>query len=529
MSSGEQEQLIRTMQQPSFYDHPVAQVELIETHISWVFLAGEFAYKLKKPVNFGFLDFSTLAKRQHYCREEVRLNRRFAPQLYLDVKTIGGDRCAPVLDAEPPLEYAVKMKRFDQQAQLDRMLAAGLLGSEQVAAFARYIAQCQQRATVAGAEVSFGLARMVIAPTEENFAQIEPRLLAAERQQLAAVKTWSRRTAGKLTPLFEQRKANGFIRECHGDLHLANMAWIDGQPILFDGIEFNENLRWIDVISDVAFLVMDLDDRQEFLLSWHFLNRYLQETGDYQGLLLLKFYQVYRAMVRAKVTCLRLSQTGLSATERAAELALYHSYLDLASSYTTDPTRALIITHGLSGSGKSTFIRKLADDYGAIHLQSDRERKRLHGLAATAKSHSTLTGGIYTDQAHAATYEQLQQLAETVLTAGFSVIVDATFLKKAQRNPFHQLAEKLQVPLTILDFSVTEAELRRRIQQRVGKGIDASEATLEVLDYQLTEQQPLARNEQRLALRVGPATTAAEITALLKVQIKSHRPPKDET
>lgn len=511
--------LVQALQQPSFYDHPVEQVELIETHISWVFLAGDFAYKVKKPVDFGFLDFSTLAKRRHYCHEELRLNRRFAPQLYLEVKTIGGDPESPTLGGQPPREYAVKMKRFAQQAQLDNFLAAGLLTTRQIEHFATYIAKLHQAAPVAGPSQPFGSPQLISAPAEENFTQIRPLLPVTEREQLNRMENWCRKSGKELDSILRQRKAEGFIRECHGDVHLANMAWFAEQPTLFDCIEFNENLRWIDVINDIAFLVMDLDDRGQAKLGWRFLNRYLQETGDYQGLQLLNYYKVYRAMVRAKVICLRLAQAGLSDAERRQDLKLYHSYLDLAASYIEPRPTTLLITHGLSGSGKSTFARDLADISGAIHLSSDRERKRLHGLAATADSHSPLAGGIYSVHAHTETYERLRNLARQVLCAGYQVIVDATFLQKQQRDLLRQLAAKQQVPMVILNFSVSEDELRRRIQQRSATGGDQSEATLEVLAQQLSQLQPFTQEEQQQAITVSAAATPADIAAQIRERV----------
>ncbi len=294
-------------------------------------------------------------------------------------------------------------------------------------------------------------------------------------------------------------------------MHLANTAWIDNEPVLFDCIEFNDNLRWIDVINDIAFLVMDLDDRGEAKLGWHFLNLYLQESGDYQGLQLLRFYKLYRAMVRTKVLCMRLAQPGLSDTERKQDIELYHSYLALASSYTAKPSRRLIITHGLSASGKSTFVRQLAGLCGFIYLQSDRERKRLQGMSATTNSHSPPGGGIYDAKANYASYERLQLLAKEALTAGYSVIVDATFLKKLQRDRLRCLAAELLVPLVILDFQVADAELRRRIQQRIAQGMDISEANMAVLDYQLAEQQPLTEEERALVLTVSPDMLPDEV------------------
>ncbi|HEY5674149.1 MAG TPA: AAA family ATPase [Malonomonas sp.] len=515
MSEQTDNRLIHAMQKPSCYDHPVTRVELIETHISWIFLAGDYAYKVKKPVNFGFLDFSTLEKRQHYCLEELRLNRRFAPQLYLDVVVIGGNPLSPRLHSRPALEYAVKMRRFEQSAQLDRLLDAGELSAKQINQFAVMLAEIHKNAPVASKDAPFGSPAAIRAPIEENFKQIRPLLPATEHPQLKTLELWSLTELKRLRELLMQRKAAGFIRECHGDIHLANIAWFDAQPLLFDCIEFNENLRWIDVISDSAFLLMDLDDRGEAKLGWCFLNRYLQESGDYQGLQLLRCYKVYRALVRAKVLCLRLAQAGLNSAEHAEDLARYHGYLQLAESYTTLPARALIITQGLSGSGKSSVARLLAEELGAIHLQSDRERKRLYGLAANADSSSTVAGGIYSASAHEATYAQLQKLAETVLAAGYPVIVDATFLLQAQRDCFRLLSERLQVPLIILAFSVPEAELRRRIQQRSAAGTDVSEANLQVLDLQLASQQPLNQVERQLTLNITPETNIAEIGRLL--------------
>jgi hypothetical protein len=513
IKTGAESRMIQALQQPSFYDHPVERVELIETHISWLFLAGDFAYKVKKPVDFGFLNFSTLAKRHHFCLEELRLNRRFAPQLYLEVKTIGGDPTSPELGGSPVLDYAVKMKRFEQHDQIDRMLAAGRLRAWHLVRFATMIAGFHQTAAVPESAQSYGAPQSIIEPVLENFSQIGPLLPDRECQQLTELKRWSCKSFDELSAVLLQRKSDGFIRECHGDLHLANMVWIDEAPILFDCIEFNNNLRWIDVINDIAFLVMDLDDRGEREFGWHFLNRYLQESGDYQGLRLLCFYKVYRAMVRAKVTCLRLAQPGLSAAEHKQDLALYHSYLDLASSYTAKRFKGVIITHGLSGSGKSSFARELAADCGAIHLQSDRERKQLYGLNATADSHSPPGGGIYSARAHIAVYERLQRLAETVLSAGYPVIIDATFLKKNRRDPLRRLAEELQLPLVILDFPVPCAELRRRILQRTAEGGDVSEANIEVLKHQQAARQPLDAQEQQLTITVSPDSTPAEVAA----------------
>jgi hypothetical protein len=301
------------------------------------------------------------------------------------------------------------------------------------------------------------------------------------------------------------------------------MAWFEDQPLLFDCIEFNDNLRWIDVINDIAFLVMDLDDREQAKLGWSFLNRYLQETGDYQGLTLLNFYKVYRAMVRAKVTCLRLAQGHLKETQRSRAEKLFQSYLDLAEHYTLSQATPLIITHGFSGSGKTTFSAQLARVHGGVHIRSDIERKRLHGLSATAESKSPIDGGIYSAKAFADTYTRLRDIAGMVLRSGLPAIVDATFIRQQQRELFSRLAEELHVPLIILDFPLAEEGLCRRIEQRVrGATKDASEATVAVLDYQFKHEEPLTTIEKQLAIRVHPDTTAEAVTASLSLPL-DHR------
>ncbi len=525
MNAGEEAWVVQAMREPLFYDHPVTEVELIETHISWGFLAGDFAYKVKKPLNFGFLDFSTLAKRHHYCQEELRLNQRFSDKVYLALTEIGGRLDAPVINKKPALEYAVKMRRFPQNCQLDRMLAAHELYDRHIITFATRIAELHQLAPPAEAGTSYGSPDAVLAPALENFKQIRTFVNdSVAEEQMAKLEQWTRKSFETLMPVFRQRKANGFIRECHGDVHLANMAWFDDQPLLFDCIEFNENLRWIDVVNDIAFLVMDLDDRAQAALGWIFLNGYLQETGDYQGIALLNFYKTYRAMVRAKVICLRLAQGHLNNAQRSRAEALFTSYLDLAEQYTLSHAVPLIITHGLSGSGKTTFSSQLARIYGAIHLRSDVERKRLHGLAATAESGSPISGGLYSTEAFAGTYSRLLGLAGVILRAGSPVIIDATFIRKHQRELFSRLAEELQVPLVILDFQLEEEELRRRIEQRAqGPRADASEATIAVLESQLDHEEPLTAIEQQHTVRVYPDTTAETVTVALRKRILSWR------
>jgi aminoglycoside phosphotransferase family enzyme/predicted kinase len=509
--------LITAMLEPHWYDHPVAACRLIETHISWVILTGDYAYKVKKPVDLGFLDFSTLERRRFCCEEELRLNRRLAPQVYLAVVAITGTPEAPRLAAEgKPIEYAVKMAQFPQQAQLDRMLAAGQLGAEQMQAFARMAAEFHAQAAVAGRESPYGEPEAVWQPVAENFTQIRERIdEAAALESLAVLEPWCREAYSLLEPQLRRRKAEGFIRECHGDMHLRNLAWLAEGPIAFDGIEFNPNLRWIDVISEVAFLVMDLQDRGEGALAQAFLNTYLECSGDYGGLALLRFYLVYRALVRAKVAAIRLGQPDLGTAERAALAAEFDRYLRLAEGYTRPPPPRLVLTRGLSGVGKTTLTQPLLERLPAIRIRSDVERKRLYGLRAGESGRAAPQAGIYSAEATARTYRRLLALAGEMLAAGYSVIVDATFLKREQREPFRRLAGEMAVGFTLLELRAEPQLLRRRLRQRKG---DASDADLAVLAHQLEDYRPLEGEEldHSIIVDTGREVDVAALLAALR-------------
>lgn len=459
--------LIQALHRPACYGHPVQKIELVETHISWVFLTGAYAYKIKKPLNLGFLDFSTLEKRRYFCEEELRLNRRLAPSLYLEVVPVTGSSSAPVLGgAGEVIEYAVKMIQFPEAARLDRMLARAELRPEHVDLLSRELADFHGRIAVAGANRPFGDPEHVLEPVTQNFTQIRPRIETRDQAPLRRLEIWSAMSFGELRKIFETRKRQGFIRECHGDAHLSNMVWLDDRVTLFDCLEFSDNLRWIDVMSELAFLVMDLDDRQRSDLARRALNAYLENTGDYGGLVVLRFYQVYRALVRAKVACIRLGQSGLGDKDKAAARGEYRSYVGLAERYTQPPPPALLITHGLSGSGKTWLSQHLLESLDAIRVRSDIERKRLHGLAPGARSDSGIDSGIYSSDASRRTYAHLAELATMILRAGHTVIVDAAFLRRAQRDQLHAVAKQEQARFVMLDMRTPENILRERLLQR---------------------------------------------------------------
>lgn len=469
--------------------------KLIETHISWVILGGGFAYKIKKPLNLGFLDFSSLDKRRIYCEEEIRLNRRLAPETYLEVLPITGTVDQPRLGGDGPvLEWAVKMRAFPDDATLD---LADEVTADQADAIADRMAAFHRDIAAAPEASSHGTPEQVQAPVWQNFLQLRALEPPREALDLLDVLEPRAQTEGaRLVPHFAARKAQGFIRECHGDLHLGNIAWVDAGPLIFDGIEFNPDLRFIDVISEMAFLTMDLCHRGRDDLAWRVLNRYLEHTGDYGGLAALRYYMGYRALVRAKVA-------GIRARQEARDFGECLDYLRLAERLTRPPQPGLILMHGVSGSGKTVLSQHLLQGLGAVRLRSDVERKRLFGLSPLADS-ASIPGGIYTPEASERTRARLLELARQLLDSGFLIIVDATFLARDWRGPFQALANESHTPWCIVSPQVAPDLLRQRVARRQEQGRDASEAGLPVLEAQLQGRTPLDPVELRHTVAPTP-------------------------
>lgn len=466
-------------------------VQLVETHISWVLLADTVAYKIKKPVQLAFVDFSTLALRKHFCEEELRLNRRLAPSLYLRVVPICGSAQAPLIDGPgEPIDYALCMRRFAPGALLSERATAGNLLPEQLESFARRLARFHEEAPIAPSTPGSDAAERVAAPVLGVLRELRRHL---DGVRVDALESWVATQADALRETWSARQLDGRVRECHGDLHLANVVLLDTEVTAFDCVEFDPALRQIDVMSDAAFLTMDLKANGRSDLAFRFLDAYLQCSGDYAGVPVLHFYEVYRALVRALVGLLR-AQSASASTPSGPD------YVACAESLTRSTGRSarLLITHGVSGSGKSTVALQLLAAAGAIRLRSDVERKRLFGMAALERS--TDRQQIYGADATARTFDRLARCARTALHAGYPVIVDAAFLRHAERTSFRALAAELDVPFTILDCKADEARMRDRVAARAASGGDPSEADLEVLEHQLRHREPLFGDECALVI-----------------------------
>jgi aminoglycoside phosphotransferase family enzyme/predicted kinase len=469
------------------YPHPVNEpIRLVETHISWVLLTGDFAYKLKKPLRLSFLDYSTLERRHALCEEEVRLNRRHAPDLYLGVSTIAGGSATPRVDGGgPALEYAVRMRQFAAHDELIALLDSAAVTTRDLEALGESVARLHLGAAPASPDATYGWPEAVRRITSDNFTELR-RLPEAERWhgslQLLEQRLSSLHAARNA--LLRERREQGWVRECHGDLHCGNVVRWKDRLTPFDGIEFDPGLRFIDVVNDIAFLAMDLAERGRDDLRLAALQAWLETLGDFAGLPLLQYYEIYRALVRAKVAALRALQVAADAPSRVAALAECSRYLAWAAGRARERAPVLVITSGLSGSGKTWLARQLRAPLGALHVRSDVERKRLAGLAPGADSRSPPDAGIYTRDYTTRTYERLHQCATAALLGGESIIVDAAFLRRDERLRFLALAEAVHARAALVHCHAPPETLRQRVAARSAARSDASEAGLGVLQRQ---------------------------------------------
>lgn len=475
-------------------------VELVETHISWVFLAGDCAYKVKKPVRLSFLDFSTAERRRYFCEEELRINARFSPELYLGLSRIVATAEGAAMDGPgEAVECAVRMRRFAHADQLDRLLEAGLAGHALLYRFGRRLARLHEALPGAAPGHRYADPARTLAACEENFTTLRRLAEPTLSNRVARIAEWTAAEYTRREPVLRDRLAAGRFRECHGDLHCRNVVRFGGMLQAFDALEFEPGLRWIDTASDLAFLLMDLKVRGRPDLAAVTFDGWLTGSGDYGALEALRFYHAYRACVRAKVAAIRASQDPDAAGQALHEVAMY---LDAAAASTAPPAPRLVITTGLSGSGKSWLASRLLAPLGAVRVRSDVERKRLAGLDPDLPS----DGSIYTPAHTRGTYGQLEEIAAGALRAGYPVIVDAAFLLRREREAFRELARRVGAPFVILATAAQRAVMHDRLTRRAATGQDPSEATPEVLAMQVGFAEPLSGEELRSAVIVNTDT-----------------------
>lgn len=489
------------------WPHPCRDLRMIETHLSWVFLTGDHAYKVKKPVDTGFADFTTLERRERFCREELRCNRAFAPDLYLDVVPIvdtgrGGLSVDPAAPG-PVVDWAVRMRQFPSGQELDQQVEAGAIDAATMRAFGVRLAE--QHDALPRWRDAFDVEARVRRPVLDNFTTLAEGGVACGR--LTALRDEEERAYARIESLLDERAKAGFVRECHGDLHLSNLIRTESGVVAFDCIEFDPALRWIDVASDLAFLMMDCAVRGRRDLAYAFVDGYFDRSGDYGAARLIPYFRAYRSLVRAKVAGLQIPGAG-GARKRSLE-ARRETHVRYAEGHLSRATGSLWITCGLSGSGKSWLAERLAPELAAIRLRSDVARRTAGGGAVASAER-------YSDAARRDVYERLACAAEGLLCAGEDVIVDATFLARATRRRFEALAHSVGAPFAILWCDAPESLLRERIRARAAEGKDASEADLEVLQAQIEGFAPPGGDERVERFDTAQPVDASELAARLR-------------
>ena len=504
--------MVTALRQPGACAGAPGASGLIETHLSSLLLAGAQVYKLKKPIVTGFVDFSTLEARHEACEQELRLNRRTAPRWYLSVVavrqtatgvriTLAGDNSVA---GAPVLDWAVHMRRFDDSQRLDRLAQRGELTGEMIDRLAETVARFH--AQQVPAPPGYGRAEATRHWARENLAELAALVQGdADCQAVSALQRWTEQRGAALAGLMDLRCRTGHVREVHGDLHLGNIVWSGGAPVLFDALEFNDSLRHIDTLGDLAFCFMDLQAQGLPRLAWRFISNALEASGDWAALPLLAWWAVYRAAVRAKVALLGAAGSDGPAQRLALDgqvrryLAVAAGLAGLAPAEPEASGLRLVLMFGLAGAGKSTVAAALAERLGAVRLRSDVERKRLFGASPTART----VPGLYSLDATRRTYERLQELAHEALGAGVSVVVDAASLRRSERDGMRAVAAQHGADFTLLVCTAPPDVLQARLQLRQRANNDASDATPEVLSFQQSVAEWPAEDEAADTMRLN--------------------------
>ncbi len=481
---------------PEAYPHPVETIQLVETHISWILLTGEFAYKIKRPVHFPFVDLRCAGHRAWLCEQEVALNRRFAPEIYLQVCRITADEGGARVDGTGGvLEHAVKMRQFDRHDELDRLVEANAVEPAELETFGAQLARIHAGLPAAAPDSKWGQPEAVRTAIERNFEEcLSASRVFGDTAELQVLQPSLEHSVAEVMPLMAQRRAAGKVRECHGDLHCGNVVRRASRLVAFDCLEFEPAFRWIDVADEIAFLFADLESFGRPALAMAFLRGYLAQSGDYQACQIIRTYACHRSLVRAKVAALSLGNPQDTAALTAAR-DRYTRYIRCAGRFLSPRRPRLILMSGFSGSGKTWLARQLAPLLGAIHLRSDVERKRLAGMSEHERSGSSVGQGLYSAEMTRRLNQQLVSASQATLVGGFTTILDATFNRRADRDPFVALARQLRVRSYVIHCHAPEEVLRSRITARATVGSDASEADIGVLEWQKKHHEPLQGDE----------------------------------
>lgn len=499
---------VQALLDPGIYPEGTEEVKLLQTQISFIFLAGDFVYKLKKPVDFGFLDFTTLEKRKFFCWQEVELNRRLCPEIYLGVVPLVRSKGGFSLGGEGEVaDYLVKMRRLPQERTMDKLLEKDEVSPQMVEKVAAKLADFHRWAKIIWED--FGDLKTCRFDTEENFAQTKKYIdLTISLQEYERIKLYTRSFLERNASLFEQRVKEGRVKDCHGDLHLAHICFSD-EIYIFDCIEFNDRFRYLDVASEVAFLAMDLDRHEREDLSRHFVESYIGFSGDQKLKEILDFYKCYRAYVRGKVESFKLDDPHISRREEVQQVA--KKYFNLAYSYTF-PHPILFITCGLIGTGKTALAQELSQKLGIPILSSDTIRKKLAGISPEEHRFEDFGKGIYSADFSHKTYSQMLAEAEEILKKGSSVILDASFRRQGEREKALSLAKRLGADFLVLECTCPEKVAAERLGKRHGEG-SVSDGRLEIFSELKANFEPVVEVPTSKHFRLDTSLSTKELVS----------------
>ncbi len=484
--------LIEFLKKPENYPHEIEKFQCIQTHISYVFLTGKWVYKIKKPVDFGFLNFTSLSLRKHFCEEEVRLNSRLAQDIYEGViafyKRENGYSWEPHGDA---VEYAVKMRQLPADRMGDFLLKKNMLEKEHILSLSKKLVSFYKDAETGPEITEYGSIEKIRFNTEENFEQTNPFLgITISKDRHKAIRDYTEEFFEKNSSLFSRRQKEEKVRDGHGDLHLGNICFAD-EIYIYDCIEFNKRFRYGDVAVDVAFTAMDLDFHDRWDLSKYFIDKFVELSDDNDLLEIIDFYKCYRAFVRGKIHSFALNQEEVPDEEKERQRRLAKDYFRLAVSYTGKmEDLKVIILFGLMGTGKSTLGMELKKQLSWPYLSSDVIRKELAGISPDTRCYEPFGEGIYSSDMTNQTYNKVMEDVRNYLEMGQSVIVDASFSTEDRRRDIVRIAESLGATPIFVKCECKEDEVIRRLKKREVEEGSISDGRVEILKKQKESFDP---------------------------------------
>ncbi len=511
--------LIKALLNPQAYPHTPKKVDLIQTQMSFLLLTGDYVYKVKKPVNLGYLDYTTLGKRRFFCHQEVKLNRRLCPEIYLSVVPIVKGKGQICLEGKgKAIEYAIKMRQLPQERMMNVLLQASQVTPEMVTKVAEKLAIFHKKAKTNLEVSAFGEVSTVRKNTDENFTQTEKYIgISISPQKYHHIKHYTDNFLEKNASLFLERIKQKRIRDCHGDLHAAHICFTNG-IFIYDCIEFNDRFRYCDVASEIAFLAMDLDHYARADLSYHFITAYIQLSQDKGLTQLLNFYKCYRAYVRGKVESFKLDDPYILTTEKERILAVAQGYFGLAYHYTRQRP-LLFITTGLLGTGKTTLAQALSQRLGLVIISSDVTRKKLAGIPLTEHRFDEFKTGIYSEDFSRRTYDAMLAEAEKLLSQGQSVILDASFKKRTDRLQARKIADKIGADFLVIECILDEEIAKKRLEQRLKEGT-ISDGRWEIFEPQKQDFERVVEFPPESHIIVDTAQSLSKIIGLILKKVE---------